>query len=135
MRAGVDADTVERFRAGDEAAFETIYRRYARVVFAVAQRTAGGTCEVDDIVQQVFVAVWRSRGRFRPEQASLSGWLMGITRHKIADTFAATARRNRISDALNSDPLPVARDEAADSDIRMLVATEMDQLAETPARC
>ncbi len=132
MRAGVDADTVERFRAGDEAAFETIYRRYACVVFAVAQRTAGGTCEVDDIVQQVSVAAWRSRGRFRPEQASLSAWLMGITRHKIADTFAATARRNRISDALNSDPLPVARDEAADSDIRMLVATEMDQLAETP---
>lgn len=104
-------------------------------MFAVAQRTAGGTCEVDDIVQQVFVAARRSRDRFRPEQASLSAWLMGINRHKIADTFAATARRNRISDALNSDPLPVARDEAADSDIRMLVATEMDQLAETPARC
>ena len=132
MRAAIDADTVDRFRAGDEAAFETSYRRYARLVFAVVQRTAGGTGEVDDIVQQVFVAAWRSRGRFHPEQASLSAWLMGITRHKIADTFAATARRNRIAEAISNEPSPAPRDEAVDSAVRMLAITEMEQLAETP---
>jgi DNA-directed RNA polymerase specialized sigma24 family protein len=40
MRSVIDADTVERCRAGDEEAFETIYRRYARLVFAVLQPTA-----------------------------------------------------------------------------------------------
>lgn len=132
MRSAIDAATVERFRAGDEEAFETIYRRHARLVFAVVQRTAGGTGEVEDIVQQVFVAAWRSRDRFHPEQAGLSAWLMGITRHKVADTFAATARRTRIVEALSSDPLPTARDEVLDSAARMHVVSELEQLAETP---
>ncbi|MET1007553.1 MAG: sigma-70 family RNA polymerase sigma factor, partial [Propionibacteriaceae bacterium] len=132
--ACLDADTVERFRAGDEDAFEAIYRRYARLVFAVVRRAAGRTGEVDDIVQQVFVAAWRSRARFQPEQASLSAWLMGITRHKIADSLAAAGRRTRITEALSSAPLPVARDEAVDSAARMLVIDEMDQLADTPRR-
>lgn len=44
--------------------------------------------------------------RFHPEQISLSARLMGITKHKAADTFAATARRTRIVEAIAVTPCP-----------------------------
>lgn len=92
----LDPRTIEDFRAGDEAAFEAIYAAHANLVYTVARRTIGDAVEAEDVLQQVFAAAWQGRGRFRPDRAALSAWLMGIARHKIIDALELRTRRRRV---------------------------------------
>lgn len=70
-----------------------MYRRWGPLVHALAQRALGDSREAEDVTQQVFLAAWRGRSGYRPELGSLSAWLTGITRHRIADALDARTRR------------------------------------------
>ena len=73
---------------GDLEAFQTFYDRYAgRVLAYVRQlsRTREGTEE--DVVQEVFVTVWRRAASFRPERGDPAGWLFTVTRNKLVDLW------------------------------------------------
>jgi len=95
--AGVDE--VERdalllaadFRNGDERALERIYREHSSLVYSYCRRTLGEH-RAADATQEVFLAAWRSRERYRPEAGSLAGWLMGIARFKVIDAYRAAQR-------------------------------------------
>ncbi|GAA1914204.1 sigma-70 family RNA polymerase sigma factor [Streptomyces durmitorensis] len=78
---------------GDEASLTAVYRRWGPLVHALAQRALGDSREAEDITQQVFLAAWRGRSCYRPELGSLAAWLIGITRHRVADALAARTRR------------------------------------------
>jgi RNA polymerase sigma factor (sigma-70 family) len=128
----MDAGVAERFRCGDERAFELVYRRHVPLVYAVARRALRDVGEVEDVVQQVFIAAWQGRRRYCPEQADLSSWLVGITRHKILDAHAARVRRRRIEQEIQAGVPPVARDEPAEVADRVLVVEELAHLDEAP---
>ncbi|MFI8320217.1 sigma-70 family RNA polymerase sigma factor [Streptomyces sp. NPDC085529] len=87
---------------GDEQCLAAAYRRWGPLVQALAVRALGDPREAEDITQQVFVAVWRGRANFRPERGSLSAWLVGITRRKIADALSARTRRTRLAASLGA---------------------------------
>lgn len=105
-----DEELARRFVAGDEQALAWVYERWASLVHGLAVRAVGRT-DADDVTQQVFVKAWRSRERYSPERGSLAGWLVGITRHAIADALGARSRRHELS----TDPEDVTR---ADGDRR-----------------
>ncbi|MET8295936.1 sigma-70 family RNA polymerase sigma factor [Streptomyces sp. NPDC001272] len=99
--AGVDDGALAvRFRAGDEEALREAYRRWAPAVYALARRSLGHTQDAEDVTQQVFLAAWRGRERYRAERGGLGGWLVGITRHTVCDALAARARRLRLEQAV-----------------------------------
>jgi RNA polymerase sigma factor (sigma-70 family) len=91
-----EADLERGIVDGDEASLATAYRRWAPLVHTLARRSLGDPREAEDVTQQVFLAVWRGGRGFRPERGSLAGWLVGITRRKIADALSARTRRTEL---------------------------------------
>jgi RNA polymerase sigma factor (sigma-70 family) len=131
-----DDALVEGFVAGDERALAETYGRWAPLVFTVARRSLGDSRDAEEVTQQVFVAAWRGRTRYAADRGSLAAWLLGITRHTVADRLGALARDRRAeSAAALATPAEVADtsssvDAVAD---RVVLMDELARLGE-PAR-
>ncbi len=123
---------VEAFVAGDERALEKLYRRFSALVFTVALRSLGDVTEAEDVVQKVFVAAWTGRHTYKADRASVSAWLMGITRNKVADTHAARTKQRRIQDEVGAN-LPPAPD-TLDIAERLIIADEIAKLDAVPQK-
>lgn len=103
--SGLDADVdVERsislaFAQGHPEALAQAYQRWGGLVFGLSLKAVGPS-DADDVTQQVFVSAWQSRERYRTDQSPLGAWLVGITRHRIADHF----RRRHLRHEVLNDP-------------------------------
>lgn len=103
-----DAALAQGLRAGEHAALAALHRRYAALVYTVAFR-ALGSAAADDVVQDVFAALWQSRDSCDPARDSLRPWIMKFARNRIANVLRA--RKSTLEDALESKAL--AADTAA----------------------
>ncbi|WP_354217046.1 MULTISPECIES: RNA polymerase sigma factor [unclassified Arthrobacter] len=83
------------FVAGDERALAAAYREFAPLVHALALRSLRDRSAADDVTQDVFIRVWRSRSAFNPRVARLPAWIVGITRNVISDAQSSSAREIR----------------------------------------
>ncbi|MEV6735121.1 MULTISPECIES: sigma-70 family RNA polymerase sigma factor [unclassified Streptomyces] len=83
------------FAAGDERCMEAVYRRWRPLVHSLAHRCLADEREAEDVTQQVFLAAWHGRRRYRPGPGGFGAWITGITRHKVADALEARTRRAR----------------------------------------
>jgi RNA polymerase sigma-70 factor (ECF subfamily) len=84
-RIGEDERLLAQIADGDQAAFEVLYRRYARPVLALAQRRLGDAGKAEDALQEAFISVWRSASTYRPERGAAVAWLYAVARNAIAD--------------------------------------------------
>jgi RNA polymerase sigma factor (sigma-70 family) len=92
-----DAALVTAVTAGDEEALETLYRRYGGGCFALARRILDDSQLAEDVVQQVFTALWQGSG-FDVRRGAVSTWLMSVTHHKSIDVLRREApRRKRLA--------------------------------------
>ncbi len=87
-----DRELVAAAREGDIAAFEQLVRGHADAVYGHALRFFGEPQAAEDVVQEVFVKVYRSLGSF-DERSAFSTWLFRITRNVCLDMFRAGKRR------------------------------------------
>ncbi|MGW0860384.1 sigma-70 family RNA polymerase sigma factor [Streptomyces sp. NPDC002690] len=93
------AELADGLLRGDAESFARIFHRWGTLVHTLAARSLGDAREAEDVTQQVFLAAWRGRAGYRPERGPLPGWLVGITRRKIADALAARTRRGEVATA------------------------------------
>jgi len=80
-----DGDLIARVGEGDAGAFEQLYRRYSRPVFALALRRLGDRGRAEDAVQETFASIWRSAGSYRSERGPGAPWLYAVARNAIVD--------------------------------------------------
>src|SRR5215213_740155 len=79
-----------------EAALSTLYDRYSRTVFGVGLKLLGGDrSSAEEVVQEVFLKVWRSSHTFDPSRGSFSTWLYRVTRSAALDLYRKRAHRVR----------------------------------------
>jgi RNA polymerase sigma factor (sigma-70 family) len=128
-----DDDLVARFRAGDEAAFTEIHRRFRSPLIAFARRMLHGSGhDAEDVVQDTFIRAYRGL-RLTDRPMALRPWLYMIVRNRALDALRTPQRSDCYDDATrlvavpDSDP---ARCVAGRDEIRQLVA----EIARLPER-
>src|SRR4051812_42909656 len=88
------SDVIRRAQAGDSAAFEQLYREHSPRVYALCLRLSGGTRdEATELMQDVFIRVWRSLKTFRGESA-FSSWLHRLTVNAMLENARSDSRRS-----------------------------------------
>lgn len=113
------AALVERVAAGESRALEQLYDRYARPAYSLARRVTGDPTFAEEVVQEVFLAVWRQPERFEASRGGFASWLLAAVHHKAVDAVRreeAVRRRTLALQAVEgldaSDP-PAGRPEEA----------------------
>jgi RNA polymerase sigma-70 factor (ECF subfamily) len=108
-----DGELIERIGAGDGAAFEELYRRYARPIFALALRRLGDRGRAEDAVQEAFASVWRSAGTYQAERGAGAHWLYAVARNAIVDRGRARGENpTEPADEVSAEPGPPERAES-----------------------
>jgi len=110
----VVAGLVEAARAGDRAAFGHLYSRYARMVHGIVLARVP-SCEVDDVVQDVFVLALHRLHALR-DPAAFGGWLAAIARNRTIDFH----RHDRVTEPLTDE---TAGDETRSDEARAVLDT------------
>ena len=107
-----DASLVAAIRGGSQEAMAELYDRYSSVVYAVALRVLGETGAAEDVLQEVFMQLWRSPGAFDAGRGNLAPWLAVIARNRAVDVL----RKRRPQSELEETSLSVNPDLAAETD-------------------
>jgi len=100
-----------RIAGGDKSALRLLYRDTSAKLFAVCLRILHDEGEVEDVLQDVYITVWRRAGTFDPTRASPITWLVAIARNRSIDRLrsGAAARSRSLDEAAEvSDDAPSA---------------------------
>jgi RNA polymerase sigma-70 factor (ECF subfamily) len=77
----------------DEDALAELYDRHGRVAFGLALRVLRDRNLAEDAVQEAFLTMWRTAGRFVPERSKASTWILMLVHRRAVDTVRREARR------------------------------------------
>lgn len=130
-----DGQLVELVAQKDAGALEALYDRYGRPAYSLARRILTEETLAQDVVQEVFLSLWRDARRFDAGRGTVATYLLSMTHHRAVDVVRReeNLRRWRTSDeGLELEPDPKARveDEVEASERRAEVRAA---LAELPA--
>ena len=92
IQALADEELMLLVQDADPRAFEVLYDRHGGAAFSLAYRMVGTRAAAEDIVQEAFLSIWRSRVRFQRERGSVRTWVLGIVHHRAIDAL----RRNLV---------------------------------------
>ncbi|PPF63186.1 RNA polymerase subunit sigma-70 [Clavibacter michiganensis] len=120
----------------DDAVFQQIVHRHSAMLRSVARRTLGGTADVDDVVQEAFLAAW-THAESVIESERIAGWLVTTVRRRSYDRLRSATSRRRAD--LDDDVLvPDLDDPANVAHCRSLAAEArriLESMPELQRRC
>jgi RNA polymerase sigma-70 factor (ECF subfamily) len=130
MERQSDEDVAAAFSGKQPDALKLVYERFGPLVYSIALRSLGARPDAEDVTQQVFVSAWRSRDRFDCGRGTLGGWLVTITRNKVADALRNRQRDSRVLQVTGGASV-TAPEAPADRVVdRIVLADELAQLPE-----
>ncbi|MFY9748534.1 MAG: sigma-70 family RNA polymerase sigma factor [Acidobacteriaceae bacterium] len=93
-----DSALVERIMAGEEDALSALYDRYAGMLFAMLVRILKDTSAAEEVLQDLFLQLWRGASRFDSSRGSLPAWLLVIGRNRALSRLRRPERREILED-------------------------------------
>jgi RNA polymerase sigma-70 factor, ECF subfamily len=88
-----DAKLLLRIAQRDQSALSALYDRYARIIYAIADRSLRSPEESEEIVLDVFAQVWRIADRYDPTKSRVDTWLLMLARSRVLDRLRKLQRR------------------------------------------
>lgn len=86
---------VDWLAGGDSSALASLYDRYSRQAFSLAKRICVAQELAEEVVQEVFLALWRDPSRFDSSRASFATWLMTLVHHRSVDAVRREGAQRR----------------------------------------
>jgi RNA polymerase sigma-70 factor (ECF subfamily) len=103
--------------SGDQSAMAVLYDRYSRLVYSVALRVLREPATAEDVIQDVFMQLWRNPDSFTATRGNLGSWLAIVARNRSIDTL----RRRRHSNPIDDIPLIAPGNLADESERNILI--------------
>ena len=114
------APVLPEVAAGNRDAMEHCLQRYENLIWSVAHRYLGASPEAEDVVQEIFIELWKTAGRFDATRASESTFVMMIARRRLLDARRRFARQ----------PVRAELEAAAETAIPAVPETRLDDDAQ-----
>ena len=132
-----DVELLKAIAAKDEAALAQLYDRYRVILFGLLMRILNNREEAEDVLQEVFLQVWRKAEDFDEERGRPFTWLVTLGRSRGIDRLRTLASRERVVEAGAKEVVEQISDAASDafkSEQRGLVNKALDQLPDEQKR-
>ena len=133
----VDVELLKAVARADEQALAHLYDRYRAVLFGLLVRILNSREEAEDVLQEVFLQVWKRAADFDERRGRPFTWLVTLTRSRAIDRLRALASRDRVALAGARDEAELISDAASDafrSEQRGLVTSALAQLPDEQKR-
>jgi RNA polymerase sigma-70 factor (ECF subfamily) len=96
MRASVNAALIRRMAGGDRDALAELYDRLSKPLYATARHILNDAAEAQDVVHDVFLALWENAGAFDSGRGAAFSWAVTLTRNRAIDRLRTRANRARL---------------------------------------
>jgi RNA polymerase sigma-70 factor, ECF subfamily len=104
----LDATLARRLLQKDVEAFEQLYERHSRIVYALVLRILQQGSTAEEVVQDVFLQVWRNARHYDEQRGPFIPWLMTLARNRALDRLRLKSERQRRQEAQTEEFPPVA---------------------------
>jgi RNA polymerase sigma-70 factor, ECF subfamily len=129
----IDVNLLHAIAKRDEAALAALYDRYRLILFGLLLRIVNSREEAEDVLQEVFVQVWRRAADFDESRGKPFTWLVTLARSRAIDRLRQLSARERLAVASAHEAPAEASDAAQDasrSEQKEIVAAALRQLPE-----
>jgi RNA polymerase sigma-70 factor (ECF subfamily) len=123
-----DSSLLTRIQRGDEAAMATLFDRYSKVVYSVALRVLRDPAAAEDVLQDIFMQIWRKPDSFVSSRGSLAGWLAVIARNRSIDSL----RRRKPQDSVDEVVLASSYNLAEEAERNVMMTRARGVIAVLP---
>jgi RNA polymerase sigma-70 factor, ECF subfamily len=101
LRNLADEEMMQLVQAGDPRAFELLYDRHGAAAFSLAYRMVGNRTSAEDVTQEAFLSIWRSRLRYDQARGSVRTWVLGIVHNRAIDALRRSVAHDRRRETMN----------------------------------
>jgi len=133
-----DIALIRRMAEADREAFGRFYDRFAPLVFTFAMRLLRARSEAEDLLQEVFLQVWRQAGSYSRDRGSPEAWLITITRSRGIDRLRSIRRRDKdfvsIEEPGGAEAGRELKREEGETEARLMVAGPLARLPQAQQR-
>ena len=132
-----DVELLHAVARGDEGALARLYDHYRLILFGLLARILNSREEAEDVLQEVFLQVWRRASDFDEQRGRPFTWLVTLARSRAIDRLRLLAARQRLAVSASQDKTDETSDAVADtlhSERREILAQALAELSEEQRR-
>lgn len=98
-----EIELLRRVGQGDRGSFEQLYDRFSGVLFSIAYRMLKNQEAAEDVLQDVFIQIWKKAPLFDPTRGKPMTWAVTLTRNRAIDLMRSSQRRSNLQESMQQE--------------------------------